>query len=63
MSAHLKLVDGFRHVTPKPADLAGHPVTRDFASPVPGPASKESKGVLGCSADLARSQVLLQCDS
>ena len=36
MAARLKLTDGFRHVTTKPADLAGHCVACGCASPVQG---------------------------
>ena len=41
LTAHFKLTDGFRHVATKPADLAGHPVARDCASPITGPASRK----------------------
>ena len=40
-TAHLQLADSFRHVTTKPADLAGHPVACGCASPISGPASRK----------------------
>ena len=58
MNARLELTDGLRHVTTKPADLAGHPVVCGCASPLSGPASRTQ--LRGRYANLAPRQVLLQ---